>query len=534
MARTKLLKGNINPNSTPQSEAIPGRESDMVENSAGGFSFAVDSFGQLRRFLILGTEGGSYYAGQSKLTKQNAKNVVKAVQTDGLRAVKEIVEISKAGRAPKNDQALYALAVAAGMGNEATRKAALNALPEVARTGTHLFMFLEYVKEFRGFGPALRKAVARWYDDKDNDKLAYQLVKYRQREGWTHRDVLRIAHPQHRDLYRWVAGKDAEGELPKVIQGYKLAQEATDVKTVVKLINDYKLPREALPTEFLNEKEVWAALLEDMPMTALIRNLGNMSKVGLLTPLSKASKMVVDQLSDVERLRKARVHPLNVLSAKLTYGSGHSVRGSGEWKVVAPVVDALEDAFYAAFGNIEPSGKNTMLGIDVSGSMGGGYYGDYPGVGGVPGLSPAMAAAVMAMVTVRSEPNYFIGGFNTSFVDLKITAKDTLESAMRKTDARNFGGTDCAVAMKYATTNKIPIENFAIYTDAETWAGETHGSQALQKYRKVMDIPARMVNVAFVSNGFTIADPQDAGMMDVVGFDSAAPQLIADFAKGLV
>jgi 60 kDa SS-A/Ro ribonucleoprotein len=35
-----------------------------------------------------------------------------------------------------------------------------------------------------------------------------------------------------------------------------------------------------------------------------------------------------------------------------------------------------------------------------------------------------------------------------------------------------------------------------------------------------------------VSNGFTIADPTDAGMLDVVGFYPAAPQLMADFAAG--
>ena len=35
-----------------------------------------------------------------------------------------------------------------------------------------------------------------------------------------------------------------------------------------------------------------------------------------------------------------------------------------------------------------------------------------------------------------------------------------------------------------------------------------------------------------VSNGFSIADPNDAGMLDVVRFDAAAPQLMADFAAG--
>ena len=41
---------------------------------------------------------------------------------------------------------------------------------------------------------------------------------------------------------------------------------------------------EAIPTQWLNELEVWDALLHDMPLTALVRNLGKMSAVGLVKP----------------------------------------------------------------------------------------------------------------------------------------------------------------------------------------------------------------------------------------------------------
>jgi 60 kDa SS-A/Ro ribonucleoprotein len=34
------------------------------------------------------------------------------------------------------------------------------------------------------------------------------------------------------------------------------------------------------------------------------------------------------------------------------------------------------------------------------------------------------------------------------------------------------------------------------------------------------------------ANDVSIADPKDAGMMDFVGFDSAAPQIMSDFIKG--
>lgn len=58
-----------------------------------------------------------------------------------------------------------------------------------------------------------------------------------------------------------------------------------------------------------------------------------------------------------------------------------------------------------------------------------------------------------------------------------------------------------------------------------------HPTVALQLYRNKMGIPAKLIVCGMVSNSFTIADPTDAGMFDVVGFDAATPQVISVFAK---
>src|SRR3712207_3625333 len=137
-----------NPRRVPQCAPLPGQ----VPNSNAGYSWPVDEWTRLRRFLILGSEGGSYYANEWKLTRENAEAVERCIAADGARAVAEIVAVSHEGRAPKNDPALYALAMAAGLGDEATRKAALEALPQVARTSTHLFQFAQFVGGFRGWG----------------------------------------------------------------------------------------------------------------------------------------------------------------------------------------------------------------------------------------------------------------------------------------------------------------------------------------------------------------------------------------------
>jgi 60 kDa SS-A/Ro ribonucleoprotein len=539
----------------PQRAPLPGQ----VPNSAGGYAWAVDDWARLRRFLILGSEGGSYYASEWTLTRENAQAVERCVAEDGVRAVAEIVRVSHEGRAPKNDPALFALAMAAGVGDETTRKAALEALPQVARTGTHLFQFATFVEGFRGWGRSLRRAVGRWYATQSPDALAYQVVKYRQRGGVSHRDLLRLAHPAravgagnpqldvsdgHARLFEWIVRGGSTDGLPRLVEGFARVQEARSARDAAALVREYRLPREALQPEHLRSPEVWEALLEEMPMTALVRNLATMTRVGVVAPRSEGTARVVAQLGEAERIRRARLHPIAVLAALRTYASGRGARGRGEWNPVREVVDALDAAFYTAFGNVEPTGKRLLLALDVSGSM---TYGE---IAGVPGLTPRDASAALALVTAATESQYEVVGFfagkggftkrrgrqawagyTDGLTPLPLSPRQRLDDAIKVVSDLPFGGTDCALPMRYAQAFEREIDAFVIYTDSETWAGDVHPAQALRDYRRASGIDARLVVVGMVSNGFSIADPADPGMLDVVGFDTATPQLVSDFAR---
>jgi 60 kDa SS-A/Ro ribonucleoprotein len=221
------LKNIATRHATPQNQPIAG--STQVANSAGGFAWAVDDWTRLGRFLILGSEGGSYYATEQALTTENAAAVLRCIEEDGARVVRTVVEVSESGRAPKNDPALFALALAAAKGDASTRKAALDALPQVARTGTHLMHFAAFVDGHRGWGRGLRAAVAAWYNSKPARDVAYQALKYQSRDGWSQRDLLRLAHPKpasdaHRTIYHWVTqGWPGVGETPhpdEALQGH--------------------------------------------------------------------------------------------------------------------------------------------------------------------------------------------------------------------------------------------------------------------------------------------------------------------------
>ena len=519
---------------------------DQVENSAGGFVFATGPMENLRRFLILGTEGGTYYAGQRELTEQNLGFLSKALKVSVKDYVNTVVEISDAGRAPKNSQAIFALAFA--MANAETDKDLIrSAVSKVCRTSTHLFEFSQYVENLAGWGRAKRGAVADWYSGKDANDVAYQAVKYRQRNGWTHRDLLRLAHPKadtaaKAAVYDWISGRGLKEGAPEILGQFEAMQAAKSEDTVIELLTTTNLPWETVPTEFHKSLTVWRTLFEqgNMGQTALLRNVTRFAKLGAFKDM-KFAAAYANALSDPEALKKGRIHPISVLSALRVYENGAPSRNgygySKDWDTTARVRDGLEKAFYNAFGTVEPSGKRQFLALDVSGSMG-------SAVNGVPGLSCAEATAVMSMVTARNEEFYEIRGFTSGsgsysfrrggavLTDLGFSAKDTLSTAMSKTLKSNFGGTDCALPMVWAKQNDVEIDTFVVYTDNETWAGTIQPYQALKDYRKASGINAKLIVVGMASNGFTIADPRDPGMLDIVGLDSAAPQIISEFSRG--
>ena len=532
---------------------------DQVQNSAGGFVFAAGPWMRLRRFLILGSEGGSFYAGERRLTMQNTEVLDTCIALDGPRVVAEIVAVSEAGRAAKNDPAVFALARCAAADDLATRRAALDALPRVCRTSTHLFQFVAIVREWRGWGRSLRRAVGAWYAERPVDRLAYQAVKYRNREGMTHRDALRLAHPaaavtagnpavgitpEQALLFEWIVrGGGADG-LPPIVEGYLRSQAAATPAEAAALVREYGLPREALLSEHLADPVVWEALLERMPMTAMIRNLATMTRVGLLAPGSAATAMVIDRLEDSEWLARARIHPVAVLIAARTYAAGRGVRGRATWQPVTGIVDALDGAFYRSFGNVATRGTRLLLALDVSGSMGASY------VAGVPGLSAREAAAAMALVTLAAEPHTEVVGFHAGrggwtgrangrfagradgLTPLALSPRQRLDDTVARVSGLPFGGTDCALPMLYAAERGRQVDTFVIYTDSETWAGDVHPAEALRRYRAQTGIPARLIVVGMVANRFSIADPDDPGMLDVVGFDTSTPEVIGGFGRG--
>ena len=309
--------------------------------------------------------------------------------------------------------------------------------------------------------------------------------------------------------------------------------EKKDTDTAIAIMEqNKKIQREHLPTELLNTPQIWNTLLSGMGMTALVRNLGKLSQVGVA---SSRSQDIIRMLGDPKSVKESRIHPLQVLVGMKTYSQGKGDLGSMTWPVNSYITTALSTTFRQAFGNITPTGKRFMIGLDVSGSMSMGMC------AGAKNITPREGSVAMAMMTLHAEgeQNVHIYGFSHIFYNFngKIRPGMTIQDAIKATDVP-FGSTDCALpmteALKMYTRSGVMIDVFCVYTDSETYAPTVHPQVALEEYRRVTGIDAKLIVVGMMANQLTIADPKDKNTLNLAGFDTSTPELISMFVRGLI
>lgn len=527
---------------------------NQVKNNAGGFVYESTPLSRLNRFLIIGTDGGTYYQSEKELTIKNCQFVVDLIKTQPADVAAAVYNVSTEGRALRQGPTLMVWALLlAYCENEPVKDWVKCYTCEVARTGTMVMQLAKYIDLVSGWGTAKRKAIAGFYESRNANSIAYQVAKYPSRFNWTHRDLLRKVHPAATTdgapdlakaaVYDHMCGRLTATELETVIGPNYLTGKARafeeDISTqdLINVIEDYSLAWEMIPTDKLNDAVVLDALVPNMRYGALLRNLNRLTWSGWLEPNGDNRAHILQRLVDQKEIDTSRIHPFNIYMASRTYGNGQGMRGNKTWNVVSGIADALDDAFLLAFNNMKPIGGRHLVALDVSGSMVSHV---------VPGISAMEASAALATITLRTEANVQIVAFsdssrqgtfrnrNGSLMPVDLGAKSTINSvqaAMRKLSAY-MTGTDCSLPFTWAQENNYSFDHFSLYTDNETYAGKQHPSVALNNYRRSSGINANTAVVAMSATPFTIADPNDTGMLDVVGLDTNLPGLLSEFFTG--
>ncbi len=521
---------------------------EQIQNSEGAFVFEASLSQRVDRFLMMGSTGGTYYAGRDAVLTTAYNTIKEAMAVNPTFVIDRAVEISESGRAPKNGPAVFVLAVGAAWNDVSVRQYALNHVDRVCRIPTDLFEFLDYCKSFRGWGSTMRKAVAKRYEDTDIGKLAYHMVKYRQRNGWTHGDVLRKAHPrtsnkQRQTLFRWATSNNFgkrlivredqhetkypklnRDALPEIVTAFEIVQMTDHKADILEIIKDLPITHEMIPNQWLKDREVWEALVRKMPMTALIRNLGKTSSLEMTNGDCDLVKYICKQLTDQTRISKARIHPASVLLASCLYENGRGMKGSLTWTPNSAIQEALEKALMLSFKYVQPTNKRICYGVDVSASMSWNHLLDNP-------ATCTEVAGVLTLASATVEPNYKVFGFNHSIKELGIHPKLRLSQVLKIIRSHNFGATDPSALFQHALKRDLGFDAFYILTDNEVNGGD-HVYRALQHYRDQMGIKdCKLIVSGLALNNFSVADPNDPLQLDIAGFDANTPAIVSEFIR---
>jgi 60 kDa SS-A/Ro ribonucleoprotein len=536
MANSPYEFTNTRNKPTPADMPIKGRESEMKENLAGGVNFKASDVQALRRWLLTGSMFDAYYQGKEEMTDANVRLLEKVVDENPELVANEILYASQKGISVHTP--IFALTYLS-MGDKSAKEFFRAVFPEVIRTASHLYEFLNYTKGTRGFGSIIHKTIKDWFASKDASELEYQFLKYQSRYGWAGRDVLRMIKPVPEDneekaVFNWIVGGTKKNPLltewPKALERInayeKLKSGNVSESDVIEAINKYRMTWEMMPGNLERTGKIWEALFHNMPVGATIRNLGNLTDKGVFE--NTANIDILEERLSEENLKRAYIHPVGFAKALKVYSSSGNIGKSKlTWRPVPRIMDIMEDGIERCFDVIEPTGLNFFYALDVSGSM----------TCTLDDLTPLEIQGILALASARTEKNYFIGGFSDNFIQLSnFTSKRSYADVSNfRSDIwpDDFGGTNASSAYSYAIRNQVRSDVFVFITDSENW-GCMQPSSTLKAYRNKINKDAKAIYITIVPYGdhITLADPKDKNSYDIAGFTADTPKLINMIAKG--
>lgn len=532
-----------------------------------------DSLLRLRRFLRTGLEGSRYQAGGvraagAKFSSESAPTLHALVEgtmapmvLEELLRLVDDTEKNSQRHAACPEAVAYSLALCAASDHRPTKQAAYAAFPQVCKCPAQLFAvtrYLEEVSEGTGWGRAHRRAVARWYTAPDGSgarQLAAQTTRVVRRHRWTHADLLRLAHvrpPQHRPgvavVLRYLARglpaaakmveeKEAEGgsveearEALAYLQAVHEVRHTKDEQVAARLLEEHQLALEHVPSHLLRSKEVWLCLVRRLPLDELVTHVPRLSRAGLLArgPLVGALR---ERLRSASAQNPPKLGPLETYALKRSLEVGrpkhhhhHHHRSSASHQL-DDVVAALHEHSFKA---VSPTGKRYLVAVDVRGPM------THGRTRGLDGLTPAEVSALMLQALVRTGDTITAVAFSArGLTPLDVDSQMNLADISRRMRETPMGPVDVSLPLRWAREQKHLFDLVLVCTDNQTQSWSVHPAQALKEYRESCSLPdTRFVVCAMCSQGFSLAPPDELGMLDIAGCDGHTLQLIQDFATG--
>jgi 60 kDa SS-A/Ro ribonucleoprotein len=505
-----------------------------TRNAAGGRAYKFEDRHALAQFVVTGTFSNTYYTTAGEQLKQIEGLVAKCDSPF-------LAKLAVYGRqeAKMKDTPAYLLAVL-----HSRRETALVAhiFDRVCDNSKMLFNFIQIVRSGatgrRNLGTSVKNMIRNWIARK-SPKGLYLASLGHSKPSMS--DVIRMVHikpttAKRQAIYKYLTGLQREGginplfeDLPEELQIFEALK-----KGETKVIPD--IPFRALTNCELSVAQ-WKQIGLNMPWNTLRMNLNMLSRKGAFEGNAKTfTSEVVAKLSDAEEVRRCNAFPYQLLT---TFQNVNGVPQS--------VKLALQDAMEIATENVPALPGQTVVAIDVSGSMGMNVTGSRRGVSSV--TRCVDVASLVAACVLRNNPTAIVYAFDCEnryrygstsirgkisggLYDPQLNPRDSVMTNAGKLAKYGGGGTDCSIPLRYLNQEKIEVDNFIIVSDNESWSGyygRGEGYMAAWQTLVRRCPKAKMVNIDIQPNHSSQSPNKRKEILNIGGFSDTVFTVMDEF-----
>ncbi len=345
-------------------------------------------------------------------------------------------------------------------------------------------------------GRAVKREVACYL----NSVNEYWALKYNGRgRGFSLGDAVATTHPVPKDekqnqIFRYLMGQEANLDGLEQIAAFERLKKADSDEDVLRSISEGRLPHEIVTGVVKPGKEIWQAMLYQLPLFALLRHLNTLDREGVL---DENREYISKRLTDRESLKKAKILPFRFLSAFENINK--------EW-----VRDVLREAVELSFDNLPPiPGKNAIF-LDVSGSM----QGENLRIGSV--------FALALYKISRGKSIFWL--FDTQVHNARASVHDSILSQAERISA--YGGTDTGAPMRGLNQYKMKVDNIIMITDEQQNSGSPFYKE-LEVYRKRYNEKAKAFIIDIAPYRRAMTPPSDGDTHYIYGWADSVLKYIA-------
>ena len=454
---------------------------------------------QYLQTLLTNTFGQTYYVSQKDLIAESERIHGRMIDADPEFAARSIVYARNRGF--MRTQPIYGLASLSS--EEGNGGAALEEVfGRVIHTPNDLGDFTTLIKSARKGegGRRVKRLAGNWLLE---NLTEYWAIKYgaQREEGYSIADMFKVYHPKagkRLAIVDYILGKPADlAELPQIAAFERLKRADKD-SDKIKAITEGRLPHEVATPFAGSSKGVWEAIVPQMPVMALLKNLATLERHDVM---ERSKDIVLKKLTDRETIEKSKILPFRFVEAR------QHVR-------TAWVQQALADALDLAFANVPDIPGRTAVFLDISGSMG--AY-----------IRTASLFGVCVMKKARNNGRFML--FDDRLEELEVDLRAPVLTQSERIQVR--GGTNTALPIEQLTRDRDKVDNIVLITDEQQNTGSPF-HKVLDDYRRKVNADAKCFIVDLSPYRNAMVPSSDDKTFFVYGWSDQALSFVSMAAQG--